>query len=385
MKYVKTAVLFLCCAILLCGCQEAPKEVKENMKEYGDNPQVETSKVTYCSPQELKDAKLPEIIGNNLEFSGEVDFSDVEGVELLHLSLEEDFLSEDNIGKYMSLFEADKEKIEEGEEVTGFGKELHYMDEAEQNYVSMLQNGGMVHMAGLSYSYNPNVVEERYSIDREDVSEVEVPLADGEVNLAKICEDTEQWLEENMPIEGIRYKVSDAFVRKMEEIDSKKISLCAEYEYKGIRFDDHTIQLSVEDEDLNQKVLTTHLVVQMDYEESGIPSFFSRNESFVIDSAEPVEQVVDFDSAVRIVNETLSGFGKFDIAEVLPLYALYLDDSSEMPGAGITAKPVYAFLVRKQEEDSELGILKFGYCKNFFLVDMVTGELTTDLNIGRIN
>ena len=54
-----------------------------------------------------------------------------------------------------------------------------------------------------------------------------------------------------------------------------------------------------------------------------------------------------------------------------------------MPGAGISARPVYAFLVQAQGEEPGMGILKFGTCKNFFLVDMVTGELVTDSDIGR--
>ncbi len=386
MKRIKIILAALCFAILFCACQEAPREVRENMKKYGDNPQLESSEITYCSVDEIKQAKLPELTGSNLSFPEHIDFSGVEDVEILHLSLEKDFLNESNVKKYMTLFGGDLEEIErekKSDETDSGVDIIEYENEEEQKYVSILENGGMVRMAGLSYTYFPNKIEHKYQIDKENVSDVNVSLKDGKVNLADLCRRSEDWMEENFPIKGIRYKISDAFIRKMEHTDARKVSMCAEYEYKGIRLDDHTMPQTEERWDLSTECTTTNLAVQMEYDDESIPSFFSRNEGFVIDSAEKVEKVVDFESAVRIVNETLSGFGTFEITEVCPLYALYVEEDYNMPGAGISARPVYAFLVQAQGEEPGMGILKFGTCKNFFLVDMVTGELVTDSDIGR--
>ena len=82
------------------------------MKKYGDNPQLESSEFTYCSVDEIKQAKLPELTGSNLSFPEHIDFSGVEDVEILHLSLEKDFLNESNVEKYMALFGGDLEEIE---------------------------------------------------------------------------------------------------------------------------------------------------------------------------------------------------------------------------------------------------------------------------------
>ena len=385
-KCVKGLFVAFLAGLFLCGCQATPEEVKENMKEYGDNQQKEASEITYCSKESLKAAKLPEVTGSSFSLPEEVDFSDIEDVEVLHLSIEKNFLTDSNIKKYTTLFGAEREKLEEqdgGE--SSWGNQLIYDNKAEQNYMHMMKNGGLVRMAGQAYDCGPNVIERKYNLNREDISQVNVILADGEVSLSKLCKNTEQWMEENMHIEGIRYKISDAYVRKAENSSDQErtLSLCAEYEYKGIRFNNHTMPLMVEDKDFNSKVLTTFLSVQLSHDDTGIPSFFSRNMNVAIDSTEPVEKVVDLESAVRIVRDTLSGFGAFHISEVLPLYELKLEDNCEAPGAEIEARPVYAFLVKREHEDSNLGILKIGECAHYFLVDMVTGELTTDLDIER--
>ena len=309
MKRVEIFLAVLCVAVFFCACQEAPQEVKENMKEYGDNPQLESSEITYCSVDEMKQEKLPEINGSNLSFPEYIDFSEIEGVEILHLSLEKDFLNEGNVKKYMELFEGNLNEIksEKKSDETGFGGGIiEYENEEEQKYISILENGGMVRMADLSYTYFPNKIEHKYQIDKEDISNVNVLLKDKEVNLDDLCKSTEEWMQENFPIKGIRYKVSDAFVRKMDDTDARKVSMCAEYEYKGIRLDDHTMPQMEENWDLSTKCVTTNLVVQLEYDAANIPSFFSRNEGFVIDSTEKVEKVVDFESAVRRSEEHTS-------------------------------------------------------------------------------
>ena len=386
-KCVKGLFVAFLAGLFLCGCQATPEEVKENMKEYGDNQQKEASEITYCSKESLKAAKLPEVTGSSFSLPEEVDFSDIEDVEVLHLSIEKNFLTDSNIKKYTTLFGAEREKLEEqdgGE--SSWGNQLIYDNKAEQNYMHMMKNGGLVRMAGQAYDCGPNVIERKYNLNREDISQVNVILADGEVSLSKLCKNTEQWMEENMHIEGIRYKISDIYVRKMENSTGKTrtLSLCAEYEYKGIRFNNHAMPLTVEYKNFNSKVLTTFLSVQLSHDDTGIPSFFSRNMNVAIDSTEPVEKVVDLESAVRIVRDTLSGFGAFHISEVLPLYELKLEDNCEAPGAGIEARPVYAFLVKSNNNETDrLGILKLNDCAHYFLVDMVTGELTTDLDIER--
>lgn len=382
MKKIKVLFSLFLIGLLLCGCQETPEKVKENMQEYGDNPQVESSEITYCSAAELKESKMPEITGSNLSFPKEVDFSHIEDVEVLSLSVEKNFLEDNNVEKYAKLFGVDKRKLKKEGAETPWGQMLSYDNERTGNYLNISKNGGMARMAGELYDVKPNVVEKKYNLDKDDISKVKVTLTDGTVNLSKLCKDTEQWLEDNMQIDGIRYKISDVYVRKSEEKQEapRTLSMLAEYDHKGIRFNYHMKSESVEDENFETKDITTFLAAELGMADSGIPSYFSRNINVAIDSAEQVEQVVDLESAVNIVKEKMSAFGVFKISEILPLYMLNLGKNAEKPGAQIEARPGYAFLITEEHKDDKyFGILKMNNCKHYFFVDMVTGELITDL------
>jgi len=105
-----------------------------------------------------------------------------------------------------------------------------------------------------------------------------------------------------------------------------------------------------------------------------------------INSSEKVDKVVSPESAIRLVNKTLSGFYKFTFESVLPLYALYPDYDPKTqfesgPGQVIKGRPVYAFLIKGEEDNSEMGIHKTNSYRNFVVVDMITGDLTTDLDL----
>lgn len=385
MRNLKQMVLFagLCFSLLLSGCQETPEQVEENMSRYGDNPQVNESEITYCTINELREMKMPDSGEGAVKFPEAVDFSRVEGVDLLHLTVTKDFLSEENVKKYAKMFGVDRDQLKGGEP-DAWGGTIRYDNEKDQ-YMNVSQNGGMAQASGFSYDPRKNKVESKYKLDEEDVSGVTVRLEDGEVNLAQFCKDKESWLETNMPVSGFHYKVSDAWVRKeskREEDDPVRvISICAEYDYKGMRLNNHTMPLSEEGKDLQEKMLTIFMSTLFDYETQEIPCYFSRNSSFTVASSEPVEKVVDLASAVRIVKEKLSGFGAIEITKILPVYALYIGEEGEAPGADIEARPVYAFMVEEKTEDQLIGVVKTSNCKKFFYVDMITGELTASFEI----
>lgn len=377
--------LCLCLGLCLCACQQTPEQVKQNMAQYGENRQMGQTDITYCTVGELRDAQMPDVDdAGGVTLPETVDFSGVEGVEVLHLSVEKDFLAEETVKKYASLFGVERDKLTGGG-MDLWGGTIRYDNETDQ-YMNMSQNGGMAQGCGFSYDIPDNEVEKIYKMDEEDTSGTEVRLTDGKINLKQFCKDTESWLEKHMAVGGgIHYRVSDVYVRKRKSEDdpSRVISLCAEYDYKGIRLDNHTMSLSEEDEEFKEKPITTVLFTSMEYEKQGAPCFFSRNSFFHLDSSEPVEKVVDLASAVRIVKEKLSGFGALQITKVIPLYVPYVGEEDELPGAGIEARPVYAFLIEEETEPPLSGIVKSNSCNKFLFVDMVTGELTVELGAGQ--
>lgn len=389
-KGVKRSVLAICLCMSLCACQQTPEKVKQNMEEYGENRQVEQSDITYCNVADLREAQMPDVDRGGVTLPETVDFSAVEGVEVLHLSAEKDFLKDGQAEKCAKLFGLKTDKFEGGED-DAWGGTIRYDDEKDQ-YMNISQNGGMAQGTGFGYDPTENVVEHKYTEEEiwtGDTTQTDIQLADGTVNLTKFCEDVEQWLEKNMAVGGgIRYRVSDVYVRNRKAGEKKAkgekklpgiLSLCAEYDYKGIRLNNHTMSLSEEDEQFNSVPVTTQLVTIMDYESKELPCFFSRNVMFHLDSSEPVEKIVDLASAVRIVKEKLSGFDALHFTKIIPLYIPYIGEKGEKPGAQIEARPVYAFLIEEEAEPQLTSIVKCNNCHKFLFVDMVTGELTVEL------
>lgn len=384
MKYLKLYLCLLVLTAFLCGCQETPKEVAENMRQYGKDEQMQASDITYCSIEELRNAELPEVKGKNLQLPDRLDLSGVEGVDLLHLKIVDDFMSEKSVEKYTSVFGIDKEKLKKGD-AAGYGPCLTF-DNQKDKCFDIRKNGGMAYLEEPFYEFPPTQTENYYDVYQDDISKEEVCLADGKINLKKFCGDVETWLEKNMPVEGISYKVSDVKTvkrAKKENGDKEMISLCAEYVHKGIALDSYS-SISEEDKDFNLRHIVMNLSVIMAYADAKTPGEFTRNEVFAIDSSKPVDKVIDLKSAIRIFQEKMSGFGAVHIDTIRPAYALFRDDTSdngEGPGSGITARPVYFFLVKnlEAEKEDEMVIIKPRQAEHVFFVDMVTGEFTTDM------
>lgn len=126
--------------------------------------------------------------------------------------------------------------------------------------------------------------------------------------------------------------------------------------------------------------------VCINYDSPDNITFFSNGQGRIrVDSAESLEKIVDFESCVKLVNKTLADFNKLKVERIIPLYVIHStynfdnEDNKEYidtPGKKVEARPVYAFLFSKKEENEDLGISK--EYEHYVLVDMETGELTTD-------
>ncbi len=155
---------------------------------------------------------MPETGEGVVTFPERVDFSAVEGAEVLHLTVEKDFL--EKAEQNAKLFGAE---IGEFQEQKSGGPKLIEYDNGKDQYMNISEDGGMAQGAGFGYDPVKNTVEHMYQEEelRGEATDVNVQLADGSVNLAQFCQHTEQWLETQMAVGGgIHYKVSDAYVRQ---------------------------------------------------------------------------------------------------------------------------------------------------------------------------
>ncbi len=395
MHFKMKLLVFLICIFscgVLCGCRKTPEEVTDRMKDYGENEQItEDVELNYCKPDELKNASIADIDidTGNIKLPDKVDFSGVEDVCRLHMSYEKDFLADKD--KYMQLFGTNKDTFTESYDGV-FGTSENYDSNKAKKGFNISENGFMSYYAGVTYDYVEGsndsgkelqvIPKDEYDIDNDDLSGVKIAFENDETDLFNMCKGAEQWLEVNMPIPQLEYHISDALTRAVKYPEGKKektvLSLCAELEYKGIRLNDHLF-FSSDDTD---EVITGYYV-NINYDSPDNISFYSNGDGKIkVDSEEKLEKIVDFKSAVKIVNKTMADFNEIKIDKIIPLYVIYSSQNFEnkeymsSPGKEVEAKPVYAFLIDKKKENEDLGLSK--EYEHFIIVDMETGELTTD-------
>ena len=383
---IQICLLFFCLAMLCGGCQETPKEVQQRMGNYGENKQIASEEISYCTVEELRETTRSDIDVelDNMTLPAKLDFSELEGIARLELSFEKkDLENRENI---LGLFKIEEKSLQ-SDEKTKIGRQVVYDSATDKKYLALEENGFVSYVSGVTYDYINDKVKhkgilEKYDLDLDDISKERVGFQDGEAGIAEVRDLAEDWLEEHMPIAQCNYIVSDAYVREMEtsEGSRKQLSFYAEISYQGVRFNSYASWMAKTG---SQMELAAY-GIQLNYDNRDQMSFFSNSVGRLkIDSAEKVSEIVDLESAIRLVNREVSGFHQLKIDKVLPLYALYPKYNTEeelisFPGQKVEGRPVYAFIIIDGEENAEFGINKENACKVIF-VDMVTGEVWTNI------
>lgn len=390
-KNIVKMIISVFACLCLVGCQKPPEQVVENMKEYGQNEQVEEeTEITYCSASELKDTDVKSIVDKyDVNIPDNIDFSAIEEISELTVKYKENFVAE-NEKKYADLFGFDISNLKEigSNRVGGLIKQGD--DEEKKIHYGIGDNGFLAYMSGhwFDESIESNV-EKRYDILKEDISNVSIDSDEEIISLSDLCKENEEWFNKNIGTSTLTYNVTDALVReiKYESETVKKISLCGEFNYKGIYFNNHLYNV-IESNDGTYKTIVTNAIMS-EYEDGDtMVRFTVNNNLFEIIDSKKIDRVVDFESAVRIVEEKLASFNQFEFCDVRPLYIMETisDDSGNIdpsaPGMEIVAKPVYAFLEKGNLSYDELPddiVIALNKYNRFVYVDMVTGELVTDI------
>lgn len=387
-KKMKLCSLLLCIVVLLSACQEAPQEVQERMENYGENEQVTKRELSYCTIDELKAAKPSDINDalDNMVLPEETDFSQIESLAVLDMSYEDKYT--ENRDKYSKLFRIDKSTIKTNNHGAGKTRAYESDDTSARTYFAIDNSGFISYITGLTYAYINDEVQKVDTIEKYDLAKDDLPLKTvkfdkEEVAITDVVDSAEGWLQKNMPVEQCNYRVSDVYVRdiKLGNSSYKQLSLLAQIIYQGVPMDSYGSNFMIGH---GGQAILTNTCVDISYEgKDRISDFTNCNGRIKINATEPLTKIVDLKSAVGLVNDTLSGFNQLKISKLFPAYALFPKYSSEnmelaMPGQKVEGRPVYAFLINMDYQGtSEFGIIRAA--EHFVYVDMVTGEITTDL------
>ncbi len=386
-KKIKTPILLLSLICLFCGCQETPQEVTDRMGHYGENGQMASKERKHCSIDELKAAKLSEVNLqlDNINLPEDVDFSDIESIALLKLSFEENYTEQKE--EALELFGIEEESLVDTFDAENMGRTVIYDSSAHAKYLAVGENGFVSFVGGLTYDYINDKAKyqdtpEKYDLDVDDISGKMVELKEGKTEIAAVRETAEQWLDDNMPMEGCGYRISDVYVRELDcsGKQRKQLSFYAEIWCQGLRFNSCASRMS----GVGSQMDFFTQGIQLNYDGMDALSFFSNKVGKIhIDSREEVDEVIDLQSAIRLMNEEMSGFRELNISKILPMYVLFpiYETDEELygaPGQKLEGRPVYAFIIKEGVDDTEFGINKGNTTRTIF-VDMITGEVTTDI------
>lgn len=394
-KYICFSLLLMCS--FFSGCKSVPEDVSNRMVEYGDNKQMPADDITYCTVEELRKSGVDDVNVklDNMILPDSVDFSAVDDISTLELAFEEHALEKEDY--FLEKFGIERDALS-SEDVLSDGKKVvpcRVYDMVDtRKYFAMDDRGWLVYSSDEAYDILngelEKITEEHYDMYFDDISGRKVTIGGEEVSLENIYKDAEKKLEEYRLTEEYDYHITDMYISKLKGTENNKdgcmVSLVAEAYYKGIAFNDYGNDSEFDGEKVNMSLFTYN--IKMDYAgEQLLESYNNGWGNLVLNNSNKVDKVIDFNSAVRIVNSEISGFNQLEIYKIIPLYALYPEviqdpDIDEFPWTGqkVSARPVYAFIMKADKKGANKSSDDKSNDYKYIFVDMIDGTISTDIS-----
>ncbi len=391
MKKKLILICIICMGLFLCGCEGEMNSVNKEESPLADSSDTGEFGVKYCAVSELKRTKISDISfkADNLKLPSEVDFSSIGEVAVLDMETEQTDVKKKK--KYCEkLFGiAHKELWKKKNNL------LVYDNKKEKKYCAIGEAGFLCYSNDEKSEYT---MKESYNLKKDDVSAVKIELRDGEQPLSLMCIRATKWLADNMEIKGFNYKITRACVNEKTGEDStnfpKLLELSAEYEYKGIPVCNFSTSYNNNQMEIPKKTDDNHddgqpkpelavfpFGVQLQCTATDELTYFSNlGGRLKLKEAEKVDQVVDLESAIKIVHEKLSGM-TYSFDDIVPLYILSPWECSSgqngfEPGVRVTGTPVYAFIIK----DAKGSSMKPNCGEYYCFVDMISGNFGTNFD-----
>ncbi len=380
---VKVIFIAFCLLYLLVGCQQVPDEVKDRMENYGEGGQIEKTELSYCTVEELRNASMDDIdhVPDNLTLPKKVDFSGIESIENLVLKRQEDY--DENKEKIAELFGVKNPKWNL---IEGYMEDYHTSDwyeyKGKDAYLAVDKNGELSYIDEEEYDEGERLhTVERVHLNREECPDMVCNLKNGQIPLSEMLEKTQEWVDGCEILQDeFDYELRTVCVKKKPD-KTHRVAVLFQPMYKGVGLN----YLADGDGDLSIIPYEGARVV-LNFAEIDKPFYFCNYTNAYIVEENPIDEVLDFKSAVNLVDEKLSGFAGLKVCEIRIEYMIYAEksenenDNVEREGAVFHTKPVYSFLIEFGEVDDAretLGIFeKDEYV--YVNVDMTDGTITTN-------
>ncbi len=380
--FIIFCVLFL---VLPAGCQQVPDEVKNRMENYGQGGQIKKTEVNYCTVEELRNASIEELdhVPGNLKLPKKVDFSGIESIGTPVLKRLEDY--DENKDKIAELFGVENPEWDFVEGYAGDNPTSNwYLYQGEDAYLAVDENGEISYFDEQVYDEDERLhTVERVHFNREECPDMVCNLKSGQIPLSEMLEKIQEWVNGCEILQDeFDYEIRTVCVKKKPD-RTHCVALSVQRMYKGVGLNylagnedggDHTMIPYVGSE------------VELNFVEPDKPYFLFNYAPVYIVEEEPVDEVIDFQSAVNLVEEKLSGFSKVKVCEIRIEYMIYAEksenenDNRDREGAVLHAKPVYSFLIEFGKVDDAAETVGLLECDEYVYVnvDMTDGTIITN-------
>ena len=380
----KLLLAFLGCVCILSGCQEAPDQVKKNMNGYGESKQIDLEGVDYCSPQELKNVDIEDITykPDNLELPSKIDFSDVEDVGVVYFKAKEKFTdNRDEFADFIGKGDVDWERSETA------GGGWNFYDKDSEGWIQ--DNGTFGFWLGRYNQYvrsdNYLKITNRVYLGREDCPDLVCNLDGTSVSLKDVIAGTDRWVNEFKYLKGdLTYKAKTVYVRTDDQ-GNDYVGLFYQPMYKGVGLSYLTYPMDNNISGGGVVIVAMTSGVDLDVEKPDTVSDCVTQLNVDVESEDMADKVIDFNSALKLVEEKMSGFNRLNVVEVRIEYVLrplYDPEKESVEDEGIImeARPVYSFLIPNgyQEDDFSYSFSDEENGLVYINVDMIDGTVTDD-------
>lgn len=367
---------------LLTGCQQAPEQVKERMNSDAEMEQMQATDCTYCTVDELKKISRDTISyePSNIALPDKIDFSDLEAVGTVTFQAQENYMDKrEEIAEYFGIDNPKWEFYEESTNWCQYDGEKEFICVGDEGFLSYEK--GKVYQSALKEQY-PKTVSKLH-LNRESITGIECQF-DGKVeNIENSIVYAEQWINQFKYLNhDFDYKLRTIYVR--EYLDgNNQLSMLYQLMYKGVGLSYITYEMFT-DEQYQLFITAINSCVEIEMEDSSTVAGFTIENNVNVIQEEMADEVIDFESALRLVEEKMAGYSKLDVAEVRieyvlePQYDTSKPDNAYLPGVVMHARPVYSFwIAHGGVDDSDLGINESNEMV-YIYVDMLDGTVTDD-------
>jgi hypothetical protein len=395
-RMIIIGILFIFIFCLLAGCQKTPDEVLHRMEQYGDNSTGEQENVQYCKPSELAQSQTAvlQMQTDNLILPQEIHLGEWDGIYELSLQYKSDFSKvKDSIANLFAGQQISWE-YEANAESTMKDDDFYFYDNDKDFYLSLSDNGfvsmncnkiyDLLHLSG-NEDVGYTVLDETTLNGAKQV----VFKGEEQSSVQEEIAYVEQWMGDNWISYEPEYvyKVKDALL--YDDSEQEILSMNLQPYYQGVPFTINGLTLS-EDDDVTYCSRTESGITVALSGKQKIEYFSNGIGSLTVCDSVAVEKVIDLESAIKLVEQKLSGFKKYNIKDIVVQYDMfpnyrYKVEKGEKKGnpsgygVNVYTRPVYSFVLSKVvEEDGGFYINEsdlYGYVD----VDMIDGTIYCDL------